>query len=73
LAARSTQANATCNFSGQAFGVGEGVCNEAFISGYCGSRSCGTFLACGLCSGEDGGAPPSTRALDDQWDFSRSN
>jgi hypothetical protein len=73
LAARTTRANATCNFSGQEFGVGLGVCNEPFISDYCSSRSCGTFLACGLCSGVDGGAPPITRAQNDQWDFSKSN
>ena len=72
LAARTPRANATCNFSGTEFGENV-ACNEPFISNYCSSRSCGTFLACGLCSGQDGGAPPTVRALDDQWDFSKSN
>ncbi len=66
LANRTTQANATCKASAAEFGVGVGNCNEAFISNYCASRSCASFLACGGCEGADAGLP-------DQWSFTTNN
>jgi hypothetical protein len=57
LANREAAAVATCTFDAQFFGVGAGICNAAFINGYCesGEDGCGTFLACGACP-TDGGA-----------------
>jgi len=50
--------------------VGAGVCNESFVNNYCGSRSCGSFLACGTCQSDAG---PLVQSVDDQWGFSSSN
>jgi hypothetical protein len=52
LANREAAADATCSFNASFFGVGAGVCNAAFINGYCSGaeHGCGTFLACDACS-----------------------
>lgn len=65
LAARETRSDATCSFSADDFGVGLGVCNADFINNYCASRTCGSFLACGVCPGD-----PTMQATDDRWTFS---
>ncbi|MEY4551115.1 MAG: hypothetical protein RL685_7310, partial [Pseudomonadota bacterium] len=57
LTNRDANANATCSFSGAAFGVDQGACNEAFISGYCGGETCRDFLACGPIETADAGPP----------------
>lgn len=70
LANRQANANATCTFRGEEFGGGPGfACNEAFISGYCGTDSCGEFLACGARPGADAG--PGSCGLEPSWQFSR--
>jgi hypothetical protein len=70
LAALQANANATCSFDAQKFGVDQGVCNQSVINGYCEARACGSFLACGQCA-SDGGTP--TQGPDDQWIFALSN
>jgi hypothetical protein len=66
LANREAAANATCSFDASEFGVGNGVCTEAFINGYCssGEHGCGTFLACGQC-------PDAGGSMGDLWAFPR--
>jgi hypothetical protein len=66
LANRETRSDAACSFDAGNFGVGVGVCDAAFINGYCEDRACGSFLACGLCEGS-----PTEQAVDDLWRFSR--
>lgn len=63
LANRTANTNATCRLDATQFG--SGVCNDAFINGYCGSRSCGSFLACGACPLGDAGA----QSPNDTWSF----
>jgi hypothetical protein len=66
LAARETRSDATCAFNAADFGVGAGVCNAEFINNYCADRSCGSFLACGVCPDA-----PTAQAANDIWKFSR--
>jgi hypothetical protein len=49
------EADATCQIDGGKFGVGQGVCNGAFMTGYCTSYTgCAGFLACGSCVSDAG-------------------
>jgi hypothetical protein len=68
LAEGEADATASCKFDAKFFGVGSGVCTDAFINGYCpgGEHGCGTFLACGACN-VDAGA-----GSDDVWIESES-
>jgi hypothetical protein len=71
LAERQTRTSATCKLRAEDFGVGVGICNEAFISNYCASRECGSFLACGDCPATDAGPPLADP--DDAWSFTLAN
>jgi hypothetical protein len=63
LANQTTLRDATCRFDASQFGVGQGACDAAFLTGYCAARTCATYLACGECAA-DAAAPGS-----DQWSF----
>lgn len=74
LAGQTAKANATCSLDAAKFGAG--VCNEAFISGYCTTRSCGSFLACPTCPADAGvynreDGKPWGHGVEDYWDFTK--
>ncbi|HEU4583518.1 MAG TPA: VWA domain-containing protein [Polyangiaceae bacterium] len=55
LAGVTAHETASCNVvDATLFGSGDEACNAAFFSGYCGSRSCGSLLACGACESDAG-------------------
>jgi hypothetical protein len=68
LANRETKANATCKLAAAEFGVGFGVCDASFITNYCATAGCSSFLACGDCPIPDAGASQ-VMSLDDTWIF----
>jgi len=69
LANQTAAATAVCDFNAERFGVGQGTCNEAFLTNYCAADNhpCGGFFACGLCTADGG-------ATDDRadWQFTET-
>jgi hypothetical protein len=70
LSALTAKANASCKVDAKKFGQNAGACNGAFVSNYCSTRACGSFLACANCE-SDGGVFSSSP--DDQWGFTPAN
>jgi hypothetical protein len=75
LAGLSAKADASCKLDATKFGAG--VCNGTYVSNYCSSRACGSFLACPSCV-LDGGVYSHAAATDpwgvgiqDQWIFTQ--